>query len=257
MSEKAIFIAIPALNGMFHAQCVTSLLSAMRILNDAGVPVVFSTKTDTADIAHARNLFCAEFLDTDCTHLMFIDADQRWRAEDILRMMSHELPIVAGAVPVKAKREGLAQYVGNLHHLLDGIEGKSVVRATEVGTGFMLIERRVLMTIGNPHTFGCATTGYEVPGAIGTIPIQVRDFFDWDIDEGKRISEDFAFCRKANMSGFSIWLDTLCELSHIGRHEWTAPTLHQTLRALSQGKPEPDTARAERFTENVSSQFTI
>ena len=48
---------------------------------------------------------------SDCTHLMFIDADIQFDGNDILKLLHHNLPVVCGAYPTKSLGE---RYVINL-----------------------------------------------------------------------------------------------------------------------------------------------
>ena len=42
------------------------------------------------------------FLESDCSHLMFIDADIEFDSESVLRALAYDKPIMAAAYPKKA-----------------------------------------------------------------------------------------------------------------------------------------------------------
>ena len=123
----------------------------------------------------------------DATHLMFIDADQKFVANDIARMIKADKGIIGGAVPMKGinwekVRQGAVLNHPDLH-LLTGIfnvnklDGHEMInpdlpfQVKHVGTGFMLIRRDVFEKL-KPHV------GWYQNGGSSIAPDdQVYDFF--------------------------------------------------------------------------------
>ncbi len=193
-------------------------------------------------VTRSRNTLCAQFLDTPAaTHLLFIDADLGFEADQVRRMLCHDEDVVAGMYPLKlrdwdgaaerqAEGEGLGtaslRYVGTPCTGAGRIERGGFVSGLYAGTGFMLIRRAALLRLiavhpelRYTHTHTRATQA----------PSQHRyALFDCMIepDTGHYLSEDYAFCRRWRDIGGRIWLDAQGALTHVGPHEFTgAPGL--------------------------------
>ena len=67
-----------------------------------GINFRITTLRNESLVTRARNILTAMFLESDCSHLMFIDADIEFDAESILRALAYDKPIMAAAYPKKA-----------------------------------------------------------------------------------------------------------------------------------------------------------
>lgn len=134
------------------------------------VPLVFGGESL---ITRARNRAVMEFLKTDCTHLLFIDADIGFGAEDVRKLVMMNEEVVCGAYPLKhvdwsgvynAARKGepaerlatygtcyAANFFPNATHggRLDVLKrnGFSYVDVQDAATGFLLIARPAIERI--------------------------------------------------------------------------------------------------------------
>ncbi len=221
--KPIVFLATPTHLGLLSAQWVTSVIQTQRLFSEKNIGLDISMLTGDPMICRARNRLVNQFLRSEATHMLFVDDDISWRAEDLVRMLSHRVPFVGGAVPAKTFAKGLQKYVGVIESDEDGginqHPEKPLIRAERIGTGFMLIERKVFHDIEDEnHTY---QNEFECPEIA---------FFHTDIFDGRYIGEDYVFCEKWKQAGGEIWLDTLCVLGHVGRHMFTAPTLDATLK---------------------------
>src|SRR5690348_16420154 len=74
-------------------------------------------------IDHARNQIVAQFLETDCTHLIMIDADQGWEVENVLDLLDRPEEVVAGVV---IGREGEGKW-----HITPEMDDNNVLTVTD------------------------------------------------------------------------------------------------------------------------------
>lgn len=124
-------------------------------------------------ITRARNLLVDSFLQTDCTHLLFIDSDIEFRPKDVLELLSlcDEKDIVCGPYPKKNicwEKVALAVEKGFHRHdplLLDRFAGEYTftplkgspihldqpTEVLECGCGFMMIKRSVFIRFAEAH----------------------------------------------------------------------------------------------------------
>lgn len=164
-------------------------------------------------VTRARNLLTNEFLKSDCTHLLWIDADIGWEPEAIWRMMDSGKDIVAGVYPKKClpiswPMNFLKQ---EQNEPLPTCPETNFIRVKDAPTGFMLIQRRVIETLIARHPeWACKFSG-------GNNPVHGYALWEaWTDTDGMYLSEDFGFCRRAQAEGFEVWIDPTIKLSHTG-----------------------------------------
>ena len=87
--------------GMCHGVYAQSILSMPGILQQNEIDVVFSFMFNESLIQRARNLLAANFMKTDCTHLMFIDSDIRFNPADVVKMVQADKEVICGIYPKK------------------------------------------------------------------------------------------------------------------------------------------------------------
>jgi hypothetical protein len=185
-------------------------------------------------IQRGRNALVHQFLKTDCTHLMFIDADIGWEPQYIEQMLDANVPVLAGMYPKKeinwhmlenAVKAGvptdqLKYWTGNhVVNLLDGVT-EAVAEAGKpfpvkyCGTGFMLIQRSVfddLATFVSEYSNDVA----DLAGNIGQQE-KIREYFTVEVVGQQLLSEDYGFCKLCNDLTIPIHVAPWVQLTHTG-----------------------------------------
>jgi hypothetical protein len=231
-NRSSVLIATPMYGGMCSGEYTRSLLHAPIALMQNGVDVAFSFIFNDSLIQNARNTLAHEFLSGDYTHLMFIDADIKFNAYDILTMLGQDADIIGGVYPMKAinweavKKAALAnmvadrlQYAGSysvINLLADEHQEVKIDRPIEVsaiGTGFMLIKRETFGAM-NPRSY------------VNNEGNRVSEYFYLMKDEntGRLLPEDYTFCYKAREAGKKVFAAPWVKLSHIGTHTFVGQT---------------------------------
>ena len=236
--QPHIFVATPCYGGMCTGFFTQSLLQTPPILNQAGVNFSFCSMFNESLIQRARNALAHQFLlKPECTHLMFIDADIRFDANDILAMLKADKDIICGIYPKKeinwvtvhqaaaggVPPDQLKNYTGSfVVNFVNGgnqqtVDLYSPMEVENGGTGFMLIRRNVLETLQK-----------EVPSYINDVadlsgtqgPERIHEFFPVFIQKETQrlLSEDYAFCQIARKAGFKIYAAPWAKLAHIGTY---------------------------------------
>lgn len=215
-----------------------SLARAARDLTLRGVPVVFNLPEDSL-VARGRNRAAADMLDApDVTHLMFVDADIDFTADDICRLIDLGQPIAVAAYRKKQERHEYAvTFLPDSNEALDvalDADGQQVAcRIARAATGFMLIERRVFETLASTRP----DIGY-VDYRADEPPRQMWDFFPCGVRSDRRFwSEDYQFCEMAREAGFPVWLRIDITLGHWGAFVWRSNVSDQFHK-----KGDPDAA---------------
>ena len=102
MKKKAhIFIATPMYGGMCTGYYTQSLINTTAVMRANDIDMSFSCMFNESLIQRARNLLAHNFLKTDATHLMFIDADIKYNPNDIIPMIQADKDIICGMYPKK------------------------------------------------------------------------------------------------------------------------------------------------------------
>lgn len=218
-----VVVATPCYGGQLTAAYFESVVRLIPLAAAAGIPLRFDTASDSL-ITRARNDIVARFLDDEAaTHLFFVDADIGFAPDQFFRLLAANRPVTAAAYPLKryawdaGRPADPAKLLGYCMNVLPGAaEEEGFAEALDAGTGFMCIRRDVLevMAATNPDL----SYTPDMPGTEG----QRNNFlfFDTMVEErdGARryLSEDYAFCRRAQRAGFKVWVDLRSTLDHVG-----------------------------------------
>lgn len=224
-----LVIGTPCYGGMMCTEYTQSILSLREACFQHGVKMTCIFLGNESLIQRGRNTIAHHFLQIeDATHLMFIDADQKFVANDIARMIKADKGIIGGPVPMKGinwdrVRQGAVLNHPNLPTLtgifnINKLNDHDIVNANlpfqvkHVGTGFMLIRRDVFEKL-KPHV-GWYTNG----GSSINSEEQIYDFFKVQNVNNELLSEDYNFCHMYREHGGSVWVAPWCELGHFGSY---------------------------------------
>jgi len=224
-----LVIGTPCYGGMMCTEYTQSLLALKEACMQYDIKLTCIFLGNESLIQRGRNTIAHHFLRIpDATHLLFIDADQRFRANDVALMIKADKGIIGGPVPMKGinwdrVRQGAVLNHPNLAALtgifnLNTLPGHDMVSPDEpfqvehIGTGFMLIRRDVFEGLA-PHT-----QTYTNGGASIAPEDEVHDFFRVQVEDGKLLSEDYHFCHEYSKHGGAIWAAPWCELGHFGAY---------------------------------------
>lgn len=204
-----LFVAVPVYGGVdpFFTQ------SLMKLVADPTVSMQLRMCPGDSLVARARNSLTADFLESDCTHLLFIDSDLIFGADQVARMAGHGEALVGGLYPKKQQ--------GDVAWVLNGCAEPTEVRpdglqeVRYVGTGFMRIAREVFERM-------IVAYGTELVYT----PDHRKDRVEYDFwscgtyqyKDGTRryLSEDWYFCQRWLDLGGQVWADTRVVLKHVG-----------------------------------------
>lgn len=217
-----VMLAIAAYEGV-SAGCAISLYESAAALQQAGIEHQLLVFSENCSVNDARNEMVAEFLQTDCTDLIFIDADVRFGPECLLNLLSYDRDIVAGIYPKKGDN---TEYPVQLPPGEMWTEEDGCLEVLGAPTGFLRIRRNVFEHLCEfvPHV--------KTPDPRLRMPL----IFERSTIDFHRLTGDFEFCRKWRSLGGKIHVDPEMHLGHGGKAEWTG-SLGKHLRQKN-GIPE-------------------
>jgi hypothetical protein len=215
LAGRSVFIALPAYDFKVSLKLAISLAQFAQQAQQHGVDIQIGSICGCSVVSRARNLLAQDMLDSDCTDLMFIDADINFEAADIFRLMAWtsdpKRGIVAG---VPRTRSTAKQYIATLDQD-DGeitMDGMGLVRAKRVATAFMMVRRDVFETLDAAHP----EWRYYDERTERTVPC----IFDFMLTDEGYVGEDYLFCDRAREQGFEVWIDPTIKLGHMGVQEY-------------------------------------
>ncbi len=230
-SPISLFIATPAYNNQVYASYATCLMKFVLQAHESGMRVFYAHTLSSSLITKARNLLVRQFLASDYSHLLFIDADMTFRPQDVMRLVDADKDVIAAICPRKeidwaavaaharaypgATPASLAQAGASYgtYELLsnDAVMLGEPVEVAAIGTGIMLIKRAAFERVRAAPGHHAVTRGADVGEEI---------FFDTEYADGLYISEDVAFCRHFRAAGGRVWGAPWFRVGHIGNHEF-------------------------------------
>jgi hypothetical protein len=184
-----------------------------------------------------RNNLLARFMQTDCTHVWFVDDDMGWDPKAIIGMLKKDKEFIAGAGPLKADGEPVFAIKHPVNEDQTPIVEDGLIKCSHIGGAFVLMKRSVIekMMIGYPgHQCRAVdpTTGYNL--------------YECVYGANTWTGEDYTFCERWTALGGEIWCYPNITFSHTGTKTWTG-NYHQHLIAQPQPGEEVIESKNEMF----------
>lgn len=224
-----LFVATPAYGCYVTKEYLSSMIMLRAACAKAGHQTSIKLIGNESLITRGRNLLVADFMKSKCTHMMFVDADIKFDAEDVISMLEQsELPVLCGVYakksfnwnrrrshPTEPLQQAHLEFNLNLIRSNAEVLNNRYVEVLDAATGFMLIQRHVIERMYKAYEdeLGCKN---DVNGDDSSYVA----LFDCMIDSGTRryLSEDYAFCRRWQRIGGKVHVDIGSELGHMGAY---------------------------------------
>jgi hypothetical protein len=228
IAGRKLMIAIPAYDGKLNIKTSFALTDLVVKASHFGVQVQLSHLSGCSLITKARNVLVANFLESDCTDMLFVDADIVVDADSVLRLLalSTGKDITAGMYTRRAEdRKFFLDIYIDQNNTLE-FDDHGMLRVENVATGFMMIQRHVIeKMIQNHPEWRYFNDFYN------------RDeycLFDFELSNGQYIGEDYTFCKRARADGFTVFVDPEITLPHVGSQEYHRSFKEDVLMPLIQ-----------------------
>jgi hypothetical protein len=247
MSEQKkhvkLFIATPAFGHQVTTNYANSLLKFVSTSHPRlAVSSAVHLQSGMALVTQARNNCVAYFLNSDCTHFLFIDADIGFEPDAIYRLIEKDVPLCLTPYPVKGY--GANNQLQFIVHFPDKdnvrIQKDGFAEITAGPTGFMMIKREVFEKLAEKYPERKTVNKQLVGNKVETMEKGWYTFFETAQDpENGYLGEDIAFCRLWTNIGGKIYADTQTPLTHFGSHAF-----HGSLNMMfAKQKPIDDTSK--------------
>lgn len=155
----------------------------------------------TTDVAGGRNTLVQRALDIGSEWVLFLDDDQTFRPDLLMRLLSHEKDIVSALYMQRAGGHGPLAYSertkDNTYTQIDltQLPGEGLLKVKACGAGGLLVRSEVFRAVAEIYP----------------------SWFQYGLVYGEswNASEDIIFCEKAQKAGFEVFVDLGCPIGHM------------------------------------------
>jgi len=222
---------------MHYTQAVLEL---QQLCIKKGIKITF-TLLKSSLITQGRNLCVSSFLESPCTHMLFIDSDIYFRAESIFKMLDLDKELISIPYPLKTMmwdklyqkfNEGAVKKAGDIHRFLNTYPMKvenpddikldnGVMEVTHSPTGCMLIKRSVFDKMIKKYPDKNIVQKTVINGEYVDRP-NLWNFFDCihDPETKTYMGEDFSFCKLWKDIGGTCYVYVNDPIIHVGEHQY-------------------------------------
>ena len=246
LAGRSLMIGTPMYEGLCHGAYTAALVELTLALQARGVPFRLSFLVNQASPDRGRALIADDFLKSDCTNLLFIDADVVVRPDDVLALLalqdtsgpydviggsyprkSHDWAAIHRAVQGGAAAGDLPRFGGDIPVYAPGAAGRQVrldqpLEAECIAGGYAMIRRATYerLIVACPELAFLPDPAERAGNALGEVAYA---FHAPAIEPATKrlLSEDFAFCGRVRAAGMRVWLAPWVHADHIGNHRFT------------------------------------
>ena len=242
-----IFLGMPMYGGLLSEATMHGLLQLQQWSYERGVGFRFQSMGNESLITRARNTIVSMMMDQQdyvATHLLFIDADIGFSAQNVERLICSEKDVACGVYPRKHI------YLEKIKKILeetpdatpDEIEARALgyninfdnpndlrgengfFKVNEAATGMMLVKREVFRTMFKKFP----ERKYETDQIVNGTHYRSDNCYDLfavgpyeTLGQKRYLSEDYYFSRLwTEHCGGEIWADLAMPLTHFGNRPY-------------------------------------
>ena len=191
------------------ASYVFSIQRSRQALAEAGMPSGYLLVSGNCHVDDARNVVVQEFLLSDCTDLVFLDADVSWEPGALIELCRYDCDLVGGIYPFR--RDDAKSRLNMPLRMIEGVlepDGDGLIEVEGLPAGFMRMRRVV------PETLATTADHYwNRNDRRSKVPI----LFERTFEDGNRYGGDITFCRKWRATGGEVHAAYEMRLGHTAK----------------------------------------
>jgi hypothetical protein len=237
LAKNKLMVCTPMYGGMCHGTYAKSALDLQMVCAQYGITCRFSFLFNESLITRARNYLVDEFLRSGFSHLLFLDADIHFNAQDVVAMLALDKDVIGAPYPKKSinwpnvveairrnpglnpkdLNEVVGDYVFNVVKGTEKFQVSEPLEVMEIGTGYMMVKKEVF-----PKMEAAYPQKRYKPDHIGQTHFDgsryIHAYFDTVIDPASEryLSEDYMFCQWWRAIGGQVWLCPWMVTEHTG-----------------------------------------
>lgn len=235
----SLFIATPV-----HSECsihyTQALLELQQLCFKHKIKITFSLIKSSL-VTQGRNLCVASFLDSDFTHMLFVDSDIYFDSEAIINMLNKDKDVISMPYPLKTMMwdklfnkiqmgkvktpEDIKKFLNVYPMKVEDVKDINVIdgvmEVTHSPTGCMMIKRSVFDKMIKSYPDKAIVQKTVINGKYVNKP-NMWNFFDCIHDpvEKTYLGEDFSFCKLWKEIGGKCYAYIESNIVHVGEHQY-------------------------------------
>ncbi len=203
-NTRRVMIGTPAHDWRADVRYVDSLIRTIELCSENSIKIIPVYSPGDALIQRARNHLVQMAVDGDVDDLFFIDSDQYWEPEWVLKLLEFHVDVVGA--PIRKKTDEELYNVKAAGPFIPVDPDTGLWLPVAIGTGFMCLSRTALRIAWDASD--------EYRGSDGSVS---RMVFDVNVIDGELYGEDTLFCAKMTAAGIPIHLDWTINVPHVGQ----------------------------------------
>lgn len=226
---KKVMVGTPCYDGKISAYYADSMLSSVILASKEQIVIRPIYLPHQAVIQYARNELLRLFLESEFDELIFIDSDQAWNPDDLIKLINSDKDFIGA--PIARKSEHEMYNIKCVENPLD-IKEDGLMVVDAVGTGMLKLSRSCIQQvwdISQEYTMDFQKNPLRMAFEIGIN------------DKGQTVSEDNMFCEKWQSLGGKVYIDTSINPLHIGDKVWKGNFKSYIDRILESRQKSQDT----------------
>ena len=219
-----------------------SVINLTQLCEEKGWDILYSFTYTFSLVPQARDVLANQFLETDCTHLLFVDADTSFNPYDVISMLEEDKDVIAGICPKKTlywerlpEKRPLYPEIEVLDYVFMPLDRQYMsftnlepFECAGAGTGYMLIKRRVFEELEVPAYRN------DNKEALQMTSTTLKNFFFLQIDSESNalMGEDYAFCALWRRQGGKVYIAPYARAAHHGSYTFGFKTVGPSVKSL-------------------------
>ena len=241
LPKQSIFVGTPC-HSEVSIHYTQSVLELQKYCMQNKINVMFQLFKSSL-VTQGRNLCVSAFLQSKCTHLLFVDSDICFKPESAKHLLDSNKDVISIPYPLKDMcwdkaltymKEDKIKTVEDLsskafnrypmrvpkadHITLDN----NCIEVTHSSTGFMMIKRSVFDKMKKKYPNKVINQDTLINGKLQKTP-EMWNFFDTlhNPEDKTYLGEDFAFCKLWKDIGGKCHAYINDYITHVGEHSYT------------------------------------
>ena len=236
--NKKLYISTPCYDAMLTMQYTMSLLRLVQFCNQHNIDYMIDFLGNESLITRARNKSLNKFMNTDCSHLLFIDSDIEFQPEAVMDLLLFDKDVSCCVYPKKgfnwnkfmysiqneqnSKEHPSSRGLDYAYNIMyndknELIKNGDFIRVNQSSTGFMMIKREIVEKLNKKHI-----ELEIISDELSNNDTKMYGLFCCMIKDKQYLSEDYSFCQRVNDIGGQVWINVKHNLNHIGKYSFNS-----------------------------------
>lgn len=251
LGGKSLLVGTPMYGGQCYHEYLHALLELQHLCLQYEIPIKLISTSNISLVQEARNHIVNQFLETEYTHLLFIDADVGFKAIEVIAMLATGKQVIGGAYPRKLInwnniKDVILKNPDIDPSLLPSVTGSfpiipvdtnaeyssaDIMKVKGTGTGLMIIERDVFRQFRESYPdyyYSPEVDSYQLKGEAKKIELSysyfnvgITEVEDGGIVQKVSMGEDYKFCYMCRKIGIDIWYAPFTNTTHTGTYAFS------------------------------------